>query len=177
MKIGILSDSHGKSSLLVRGLDLLTDAAAEAIVHCGDIENVDGIKLLGDSGLPVYLAAGNMDISNFLRLQATADSCGVIFAADFVTVPLDDGNGNGADKDKQYLAATHGNDKLLLDELVRDGQYHYVCYGHTHRPSDKHISSTRVLNPGALFSPRGGNGRTVMLLDTDTDTVKIISVD
>jgi len=90
VKIGILSDSHGKSKRLARGIGALTDAAAEAIVHCGDIENTDGVKLLGDSGLPSYLAAGNMDVSRFRRLQTAADSCGVIFAADFVTVLLDE---------------------------------------------------------------------------------------
>ena len=174
MKIGILSDSHGKSKRLARGIDLLLDASAEAIVHCGDIENVEGIQLLGDSHLPSYLAAGNMDVSRFGRLQAAADSCGVIFAADFVTVPLNDGDGDG---DKKYLAATHGKDELLLDELIRDEQYPYVCHGHTHRTSDQRINSTRVLNPGALYHPRGDTGRTVMLLDTDTDTVKIISVE
>ena len=175
MRIGIVSDSHGKSDRLVRGIDLLTSSSAEVIVHCGDIENVDGVKLLGDSGVPVYLAAGNMDISNFLRLQTAADNCGIIFAADFVTVPLDDGDGDCANK--KYLAATHGKDKLLLDELILGGQYRYVCHGHTHRVSDECVNSTRVLNPGALYHPQGGNGRTVMLLDTDTDTVKIIAVD
>ena len=174
MKIGIVSDSHGKSKRLARGIDVLTDASAEVIVHCGDIENIDGIKLLGTSGLPSYLAAGNMDVSRFGRLQTEAESCGVIFAADFVAVPLDDGDG---DKYKKYLAATHGKDEQLLDELVLGGQYRYVCHGHTHRMSDERAGSTRVLNPGALYNPRGGGGQTVMLLDTETDTVKIISVE
>ena len=55
------------------GIDFLINVSAEAIVHCGDIENVAGIKLLGDSGLPSYLVAGNMDVSNFGRLRAAAD--------------------------------------------------------------------------------------------------------
>ena len=177
MRIGILSDSHGKSKRLARGIDLLIDASAEAIVHCGDIENVEGIQLLGDSHLPSYLAAGNMDVSRFGRLQTAADSCGVIFAADFVAVPLDDGDGDGDSMVRKYLAATHGKDEQLLDELIRGEQYPYVCHGHTHRTSDQRINSTRVLNPGALYHPRGGTGRTVMLLDTDTDTVKIITVE
>ena len=174
MRIGIVSDSHGKSDRLARGIGLLKDSLTDVIVHCGDIENADGIKLLADSNLPSYLAAGNMDISNFLRLQTAADSCGVIFATDFVTVPLDDGDGDGANK--KYLAATHGKDQLLLDELILGRQYRYVCHGHTHQMSDECVNSTRVLNPGALFHPRVG-GRTVMLLDTDTDTVKIIEVE
>ena len=96
--------------------------------------------------------------------------------AGFVAVPL---NGeDGADStDRKYLAATHGKDELLLDELIRGEQYRYVCHGHTHRMSDHRINSTRVLNPGALYHPRGGSGRTAMLLDTDTDTVKIMSVE
>lgn len=175
MRIGILSDSHGKSQRLGRGIDLLIAARAEAIVHCGDIENPAGVKLLGDSGVASYLSAGNMDVSRFGRLQTAAESCGVIFAADFVAVPLDGANGDGNCEYKKYLAATHGKDALLLDELIRDEAYRYVCHGHTHRTSDERIGSTRILNPGALYNPRGG-GRTVMLLDTDRDIVKIISV-
>ncbi|MCK5114079.1 MAG: metallophosphoesterase family protein [Phycisphaerae bacterium] len=177
MKIGILSDSHGKSALLVKGLGYLTDAPIDAIVHCGDIVNTDGIQLLGEAGVPAYLVAGNMDICNFLQLQAAAEKCGVTFAADFVTVPLGNGDGKHKDKRKKYLAATHGNTKPLLEELICDGQYRYVCHGHTHQPIDVQVNSTRVLNPGSLFNPRGGHGRSVMILDTDTDTVKIIAAE
>ena len=50
MKIGIVSDSHGKTSRLRNALQLLADAGAELIVHCGDICSTDCLKLLGKCG-------------------------------------------------------------------------------------------------------------------------------
>jgi putative phosphoesterase len=34
-----------------------------------------------------------------------------------------------------------------------------LLHGHTHEPSDTRILGTRLLNPGALFRPRGGSTR------------------
>ncbi|MCD4823144.1 MAG: YfcE family phosphodiesterase [Phycisphaerae bacterium] len=167
MRIGILSDSHGRSDRLHRAVELLEADGAEAIVHCGDIISVDDAKYLAGFDGPAYLVAGNMDHRREGKLQAAIADRGLCFATDFIAVPLGDG---------QHLAATHGHHEMLLDELIHGGQFRYVCHGHSHSRRDERFGPTRVLNPGALNHPRGTKNHTVLLLDTDTDTVREIIV-
>lgn len=166
MRIGILSDSHGKSKRVRKAVALLTERGMDALVHCGDLCEEDDLALLAAAGVPVYLVAGNMDHPLVDDLRTAAKKLGVHFAADFVAVHLDDG---------RYLAATHGH-LTTLDDLVCGGQFSYVCHGHTHRLRDERFELTRVLNPGALFHPKSSSDQTVMRLDTDTDSVEILVV-
>ncbi len=171
MRIGILSDTHGKSKQMQHALAVLAGRGVQAVVHCGDIADVRDVGALAGAvagaGVPAYLVAGNMDRHLVASLAATAEKAGVTFAADFVTVPLGDG---------RYLTATHGHHEELLDELIAGGQYPYVCHGHSHARRDVHIGPTRVINPGALFHPRDRHGESVCLLDTQTDTVEFIKI-
>jgi hypothetical protein len=167
MKIGILSDTHGRSDRLATAIDVLTQRGAEGIVHCGDITAAEDIRLLGEAPVPAWAVAGNMDRDIQPRLLAAAQSHGVEFAPDFVAVPLDDG---------EHLAATHGHLENLLDELICGGQFPYVCHGHTHRVRDERFGEVRVLNPGALWHPKGRSECTCLLLDVDTDTTEEITI-
>ena len=164
MKIGIVSDSHGKASRLQVAIEVLTLAGAEAIVHCGDIGSDKCVDLLGAAGVPAYAVAGNMD-RHINHLAATAKRVGVNFAWEVVEVPI------GDDK---HLAATHGNDEQILSELIRDRQFPYVCCGHSHRKSDKRFGPVRVINPGALHHARR---HTAAILDTDEDTLQYFQID
>ena len=167
MHIGILSDTHGKTKRLKKVLEILARRQVDIVVHCGDIINPDDVTLLGAFAGQAYLVAGNMDRQNLPDLARAARTAGVKFAEEFVNVPL---------KNKQKLAATHGHYEMLLDELIRGGQYAYVCHGHTHRSRDERYESTRILNPGALYHPKGTDRKTFVLLDTKTDTVEVLDV-
>lgn len=167
MKVGIVSDSHGKTQRLGRALEILTRRGAEIIVHCGDILSEECVEQLGACGRAAYLVAGNMDRSGLRRIRKTSAREGVHFAQDFVTVPI------GED---QHLAATHGHFESLLEELVHSGRFRYVCHGHTHQRRDETFHQTRILNPGALYHPKGTKDHTLLLLDTETDTVEEITV-
>ncbi len=163
MKIGIVSDSHGKARRLRQALAALVQQGARVLVHCGDVGSPECIAALGETGLDAYAVAGNMD-RRIDRLTEQARQCGVRFSSECVVVPLGDG---------QYLAATHGNDPAGLARLLEDPNCPYVCHGHTHRARDERIGDTRVINPGAL---RHARPATVALLDTDTDTVEHIEL-
>ena len=166
MKVGIVSDSHGRESRLAAALEVLVARGAEVVVHCGDIGSVECVWCLGAAGVPAYAVAGNMDRHADV-LAAAAVQCGVNFSEAAVEVPLGDGS---------YLAATHGADQDLLAELTCGGQFPYVCHGHTHRARSERIGGTRVINPGALAHGRKPRRPTAALLDTDTDTVEHIRV-
>jgi putative phosphoesterase len=166
MKIGIVSDSHGKVKPLKAALDLLVDRGVETIVHCGDVGSVECVESLGATGVPTYLVPGNMD-RNVEKLQAAADRCHVNFAGEVALVPIGAG---------RYLGATHGNDAAVLHELIAQKQFPYVCHGHTHRAGDERIGNVRVINPGALRHARNPRRPTAAVLDTDTDTLEYIKV-
>lgn len=163
MRIGIISDSHGKAERLRSAIDALSRHGAQALVHCGDIGSVDCLELLADSGVPAYAVAGNMD-RKVQRLAIEAKRVGVAFGWEVVEVPLGDG---------QYLVATHGHDEDVLGELVIGEQFRYVCHGHTHERRDEFRGPTRVINPGALHHARS---HTVALLDTEADELRHIPV-
>lgn len=166
MKIGIVSDSHGKAARLAEALEVLVARGAEAVVHCGDVGSVECMQRLGSAGVPTYAVAGNMD-RHVDVLAVAAAECGVNFSAEVVVVPLGKG---------KRLAAAHGENKNVLDELIDGGQFPYVCHGHTHRASSERVGKTRVINPGALVHSRDPRRPTVALLDTETDAVEHIEV-
>ena len=164
MKIGVVSDSHGKSARLRRALAILTDRGAEAVVHCGDLGATDCLEALAEAGVPAYAVAGNMD-RNRQTLQAEAQRLGVHFSCDTILVCLGGGT---------YLAATHGDRSEVIQQLLADRQFPYVCHGHTHRPRNQKLGGTRIINPGALHH---AHRHTAALLDTEADTAEHVSVE
>jgi len=164
MKVGIVSDTHGKVSRLKRALDVLLSRGAEIIVHCGDVGSEDCIVALAETHLPCYAVAGNMD-KHVDRLAATAKEVGVNFDPSKIIITLDDGH---------RLAITHGNDGGVIRELLADDSISYICVGHTHKAADERIGQKRLINPGAL---RHAHPTTVAILDTKTDTVEHIRIE
>lgn len=161
MRIGIVSDSHGKTKRLRRAVQLLAHEGIDALLHCGDICTEADIDILTEAHVPVYAVAGNMD-THADQLAAEADREGVTFAWEVVEIPLGDG---------EYLVATHGHDEAVLSELIHGEQFPYVCHGHTHRMRNERIGPVRVINPGAIHHPKHPSHPTVVLLDTATDRV------
>jgi len=167
MRIGLLSDSHGNTDNLKTALSVLTKFNVEAIVHCGDICCLDSLKMLTKLKTPTWLVSGNMDSHLINQLEAKARNSNVTFHYSTVEVPL--GNSD-------YLIATHGDNDYLLDELVRGGQFSYICQGHTHHASDVRHGSTRLICPGAISAPRHPNFPTVAVIDSATDAVNFYDI-
>lgn len=163
MKIGIISDSHGKTARLQRAVDMLVARGAEAIVHCGDLGGEEALHSLGRSGRRAYAVGGNTDKHMQQLVRAAADA-GVQFHYEVIEVPLGDG---------RLLIATHGHDEELVNELLAGGQFPYVCVGHTHRRRDERAGNVRLINPGALHR---AVPHTVALLDVATDKLEFIDV-
>ncbi len=163
MRIGIVSDSHGKANRLRRALAELVARGAEAIVHCGDVGSAECIAALGEADAEAYVVPGNMD-RRPQRLHEEAIRQGVHFSMDSILVPLGEGS---------YLAATHGNNASAVARLLALPSVRYLCHGHTHESRDERAGKTRIINPGAL---RHAHPATVALLDTDTDTLDLIEV-
>ena len=108
-----------------------------------------------------------MDCSKEYDLRCEAERLGVTFSDSFVV--LDASNGI-------FLAATHGDRRALLDQLINDDRYKYVCHGHTHQQKDKLVGQTRLINPGSLYAPAAGEEPSIALLETDTGALQRFAI-
>ncbi|NQU41374.1 MAG: metallophosphoesterase family protein [Lentisphaerae bacterium] len=166
MRIGVVSDSHGKRGALKNALALLVSKHIDAVLHCGDLCCTSCLRLLDKLDVPAWLVAGNMD-SHLDGLDHAVERSAVTFSYSSVEIPLE----NGA-----YLVATHGHDEALLASLIGGEHFPYICHGHTHRARDERVGSTRIVCPGALCGPRHPSFPTVALLDTSEDRVTFFNI-
>ncbi len=166
MKIGILSDSHGKLHRLEPALDALQQRGVELLVHCGDVGSPECVQALGGRDVDAHLVVGNVD-RDPRALEWQADLADVQFGWEVDDITLPDG---------RKLAATHGDDETLLGELTAHREFTWVCHGHTHRRQDERVNGVHVINPGALHHPRGGEPRSCAVLDTGSDTVEFVDL-
>lgn len=165
MRIGVISDTHGRTDGLAIAMNVLRSLRADFFIHCGDVADFghDGDGVL--SYLPAGKAAfvfGNNDFDlNPLRRYARAanltclDTHGTLELAG------------------RRVFVTHGDRRSLIADAFDSG-VDFLLTGHTHRPHDKTEAGVRWLNPGALYRARP---RTCGLLDLASDTFDIHPVD
>lgn len=163
LKIGIISDTHGRHARLQAALELLTAGGVQVLVHCGDVGDTACVEQMAATGRPVYLVAGNVD-RDVESLAAACRAVGARFHSEVIEVLIGKG---------RYLAVTHGDDHRTLNDLIRGEQFPYVCHGHTHVRRDERIGPVRVINPGALHNV---SQPSVAWLDTDTDELEFLEV-
>lgn len=167
-KVGLLSDSHGRSEITREAAKLLVARGAQVLVHLGDlgsdavidamIEAVDGHR---QPLPPVYIVFGNCD-DDAAALGRYAESLGV--RASWV------GRLKAGGKTLAFLHGHQG--AAAVNPLLEEG-VDYLCHGHTHRITDERIGRTRVINPGALFRAAR---HTVALLETSSDRLEFLTV-
>src|SRR3989344_933089 len=77
-------------------------------------------------------------------------------------------------------AICHGHDGILLESLIKSGDYDVIFRGHTHRPLEQKVGETQIINPGSCCSKTLGaptKDRGIALFDTVTRQVDFISLD
>jgi putative phosphoesterase len=158
MRLGILSDSHGRAAITATAVRLLLDAGADRLIHLGDVETDAVIDEL--VGHHAHLVFGNCDDAR--RLARYAETVGV-------TVDHPAGR---LEVDGRAVVYTHGHLAGPMEEAVRDGAA-YLLHGHSHEVRDERIGGTRVINPGALFRAAR---YTAAVLDPGRDHLEIIEV-
>lgn len=141
MLCGLLSDTHNNPDTLKRALNRFREQSIDIILHAGDVTNQQTLQLL--SGFDVWIAQGNMDRDPSLRSCART-----LF-------------GPGRFRSIHKIELDHISFALLHSDLhpewvsiVQSGLYRYVIYGHTHKPDDTLIGTTRIINPGSLSNSR-----------------------
>src|SRR5437867_13395648 len=144
MKIGVLSDTHGR--LESRVLEIFR--GVKRILHAGDVGNDDVLTELSALA-PVTAVLGNTDgfpLSQRLRHFEVLNLAGVR-----VLIVHDLGRPESPSQEVQ--------------RLIREHRPGLVVFGHTPAPYDRVVKGVRFFNPGGSGPRRFGLPRTVARLE------------
>jgi len=160
VKIGILSDNHGRLEPVSAAVEVFRREGVDRVVHCGDICDVETLEFLSD--WPCWFVWGNMD-----RVEPTwrplVESIGAHWP-DGIPVVFE--------ADDKRIAICHGHEPQF-QRICDSGEYAYVLHGHTHLQADTRRSETRIINPGALYRTKI---KTVAVLDPAGDDLRIFEL-
>ena len=151
MRIGLLSDSHGRAETVERAAKLLASLRAGPVIHLGDIGGpqvldalLRGLGRVGRARPRVHIVLGNADLDADGR-----DSAGLGRAARRRGIEVHEPLGR-LQFGRKTLVFLHGHVRKVLAEALAAGP-DFLLHGHTHRLRDERVGKTRVINPGALF--------------------------
>jgi putative phosphoesterase len=159
VKIAVLSDTHNRSETVRKALGLLEGRGVEFILHCGDIEDPEMIRLFPAH---THFVFGNCDTERPALRRAIAD-LGATLHEPFGVLELPQAN----------IAFLHGDDSGLLRDLEQCDHFDFVFHGHTHIPAQRRAGKTLVINPGALHRARP---KTMVVLDLACGELESIEV-
>src|SRR5262245_32908237 len=152
MKIGVLSDTHGRLEITQSAIHLLRERGAELFLHCGDIDSPAVVRLF--TGVPTHFVLGNWDLRPAALQRAIAGIGGTLHV----------GHGR-LEVGGKRLAWLHGHVRGERQRLESSGEFDFLFYGHSHRAEFHRSGPTLVMNPGALHR---ASTKTVGLVDLAT---------
>ncbi len=158
-RLGIISDTHGRTPCTRKAIELLLARGASRIIHLGDVGNEAILDLL--VGIEATVVFGNCDDERSMARYAEILGLHVVHPGAVIEV-----------KSKR-IGLTHGHLESELDRLFASN-LDFLLHGHTHEIRDDCIRGTRLLNPGALHRAAR---RTVMLLDPASGEAEWIDID
>ena len=136
MLIAVISDTHSRTVSVLNALAIMAERGVELIIHCGDIQDGDTVKLFPAH---THFVFGNCDYDRAQIERAVAE----------VGATLHNAWGN-LELAGQSLAFTHGDDHQLLHDLEHANTFDFLFHGHTHIAGERRTGRTRIINPGAL---------------------------
>jgi len=155
MRLGIVSDTH-----LPRGNRALPDdclerlAAADAILHAGDLMELSVLELLQSLGPPVHAIRGNVDSAELqarLPLVRTVEAAGTRIAMIHDAGPAD---GRLARMRRRFPEADA------------------VVFGHSHLPLHEERDGFAIFNPGSPTERRRAPHHTMGLATAEDGRVR-----
>jgi putative phosphoesterase len=160
MRIGVVSDTHDRGEAVAEAIRLLLEHRVELVLHCGDIESVETVRLF--KAVPTHFVFGNWDKDRG-KLAAAIKEVGGHHHDSFGAIEL-------AGK---RVAWCHSHERHQLRQLEHSDFFDYLFYGHTHVREQHRTGRTLVANPGALFR---ANPKTCIVLDVTTGEIKPVIV-
>lgn len=160
MRLGIVSDTHGRIATVARALDLLQARGVGLVLHCGDIDDAETVELF--RGVPTHFVFGNCDHDR-AGIRAAVAAIGATLHEPWGLLEL------GGKK----IGWLHGDDHRLMRDVEQSGACDYLFYGHTHVRADEIHGPTRVVNPGALHRT---SRKTCLVLDLESGRFEEVEV-
>ena len=160
MRLGILSDTHDALTRTQSAVELLREAGAEALIHCGDLTSPPIVSAC--AALPFWFVLGNNDIDSVVELQSAAADSGAVCLDWHGLVELAG----------RKIGVVHGHRRSDVRQILSQ-QPDYLLCGHSHVQRDELVDGVRWINPGALFRARE---YTVALLDLETGALQSLSL-
>jgi uncharacterized protein len=160
MLLGILSDTHDEVARTRLAVQMLRDAGAEALVHCGDLSSRPIVEAL--AVLPAWFAFGNHDSDLVPLLKQSAVELG----------PVCLGWGGVFELSCRRIGVVHGHMSTDVRKVFAE-EPEFMFSGHSHFPIDVMAGSVRRINPGALHR---ADKFTVAILDLASGKLQILRV-
>jgi uncharacterized protein len=160
MKIGVLSDTHGRVENTQAAIHLLRERGVELILHCGDIDSPATVRLFTD--VVTHFAFGNWDLEA-AKLRSAIRDIGGVCHADMGQIEL-------AGK---RIAWLHGHVRGQRHRLEVSQEWDFVFYGHSHKAEVHRSGRTLVLNPGALHRAKVKTTAVVDLISAEWEYLTV----
>ena len=161
MKIGVMSDSHDRMTMIRSAVVIFKNRGVEYIIHAGDFISPITFDYMKDIDVPFIGVFGNNDgEKSFLKKRY--HNIGELHERLFV----------GKIAGLKFIVI-HEND--LVDSIAKSGDYDVVVYGHTHKVDVRKVEKTLVVNPGEVCGWCSGK-HTVAIIDTETLDVEIVDI-
>lgn len=161
IKIAIISDSHDHVLNLKKALDYCQKENINVIIHCGDLCKIGSLIEAWPKNLEakMHFVYGNADISEELDNKTFPNlkiygQIGEIFL------------------ENKRMAFTHF--PARAKELAETQKYDYVFYGHNHKPWEKSLGKTKLINPGELAGMLYQPSFAVLNLEKNELSLKIL---
>lgn len=138
MRIGIISDTHGKSDRTQQAVRLLESLEVDAVLHCGDIGTAEVVRHFHP--WPTHFVFGNCD-HDHQSLREAIEAEGQTCHGEFGDLTMEG----------VRIALLHSHDYRRFQNAIGSGDYGLVCYGHTHVADVNRQNGVVVLNPGAVY--------------------------
>jgi putative phosphoesterase len=162
MKIGILSDTHGRVGTVHSALAEFRARGVELLIHCGDIDDAGTVRAF--AGWNAHFVYGNCD----------ADRIGIRRAIEAIGATLYERFGH-LEMAGNQIAWLHGDHADLKADVENAQTYDYLFYGHTHIAEQHLVGKTLVINPGALFRARQKSCMTLDLPGGEMESIVMIA--
>lgn len=148
MKIGLLSDMHGRVQMTESVLECLIKNGANYLICAGDIVSLKCLELIKESGLPYKAVLGNNDIYLIEHIQNYE-----LF------------------KEPHYFKIEDKSFKLMHLPYYLAPDTDVVIYGHLHKFEVSKKEKTLFINPGEVCAREKGVSECAMVEINDKKIV------
>jgi len=154
LKIGIISDTHDRLSMIDQAVAFFNRENVGLVVHAGDFISPFSAERFRRLSCPLIGVFGNND-GDHRNLTVKFKSFGAKISEVITQVEIEG----------RKLAVLHGDREELLQTIVQSKVFDLVVFGHTHVYEVKEIGGTIIINPGECCGYLSGNC-TVAIFDT-----------